>query len=386
MPVYDTIVIGAGPAGATAARKLALQGYKVLLVEKEKLPRYKACGGGLTRKCYDLLDLDISDIVEDKIYKMVFSYNMEQPVEMESSDPWIYMVKRDIFDMRLVQKACEVGVELNQGEKVIDVNQGEDSVHIVTEKGTYTGKYAIAADGIFSVAREKFGMKKQYGIALEAEVFADQGILQRYTGTVKVDFKAINGGYAWIFPKSDSLSIGIGTFIKKSNNLRGLLYDFMREEGIPIESIVTLKGHPIALNDGNFDKFTAGKIVFAGDAAMLTDPFTGEGIYYAIKSGMIAAECIDEVLAKGGKNEIRDYDSIIKDTFIKDIRIAAFISNIFYRDFERVFAIVKGHPNITTYFGDLVCGRGDYRHMPFDMMRNVLGLKTMRMVKRSFKA
>lgn len=386
MSIYDTIIVGAGPAGATAARMLASQGYKVLLIEKEVLPRYKACGGGLTKKCYDLFDFDISDVVEDMTYKMVFAYGKDEPVVLESTEPWIYMVKRDVFDARLVQKACEAGVEFHQGEKVVDVIQQEDGAHIITEKGEYSGKYVVAADGIFSVIGKKFGIKRRYGIALEAEVPVGKEALERYKGTVKVDFNAIRGGYAWIFPKSDSLSIGIGTFVKKYNNLRDLLYNFMEKEDIPPGSIATLKGHPIALNDGSFYAFSVDRIVFAGDAAMLTDPFTGEGIYYAVKSGILAARSIARALSGGGRDGLKSYNNSIKKAFIKDIKVASLIANVFYRDYERVFAIIKKHPNVMNYFGDLVRGKESYSRMPFDIMRDAVGFNKVKKLKRSFEA
>jgi len=157
MPAYDAIVCGAGPAGSTAARVLASEGYKVLLVEKAVLPRYKACGGGLTKKCYDLIDVDISDIVEDRTYKMVFTNGFSESIVLESEDPWIYMVKRELFDTRLVQEAQQAGVELRQGEEVIDVAQQENGVKVVTRNAAYIGKYLIAADGVFSVVGKNWG-------------------------------------------------------------------------------------------------------------------------------------------------------------------------------------------------------------------------------------
>ncbi len=95
---HDVIVVGAGPSGATLDYELARRGIGVLLLEKEKLPRYKCCAGGVTSKAAKLLDFDISEVVEDVIYELSFTFNLGSPYLGQHSQPLIYTVMRDVFD------------------------------------------------------------------------------------------------------------------------------------------------------------------------------------------------------------------------------------------------------------------------------------------------
>jgi len=97
-PSHDVIVVGAGPAGATLAYELARRGIGVLLLEQEKLPRYKCCAGGVTSKTAKLLDLDISEVTEDIIHEVSFTFNLDSPYLGQHSQPLMYSVMRDVFD------------------------------------------------------------------------------------------------------------------------------------------------------------------------------------------------------------------------------------------------------------------------------------------------
>lgn len=114
----DVIVVGAGPAGATLAYELAKRGIGVLLLEKEKLPRYKCCAGGITRKAVKLLDFDISEVVEDVVYEISTTSDLRSPYLRQHGQPLIYTVMRDVFDHFLVKKAQQRGAVLIDDQKV----------------------------------------------------------------------------------------------------------------------------------------------------------------------------------------------------------------------------------------------------------------------------
>src|ERR1041384_5752747 len=113
---YDAIVVGMGPAGATAAYELSRAGLAVLAIEKHTHPRYKVCGGGLTVRIEQLLDPAFKSVVEQTIFGIQFSYRGQDAVCIESPNPIAYLVMRDRFDHHLVQQARRVGTDIHEGE------------------------------------------------------------------------------------------------------------------------------------------------------------------------------------------------------------------------------------------------------------------------------
>jgi len=120
---YDVIVVGGGPAGSSAARFCAQAGLKTLLIEKERLPRYKVCGGCLSVKASRLLDFDLSPVIENTITGAKFTYCLKDPFFLESSEPIGFMVMRDRFDQLLGEKALAKGAEMLEGEKWVRVRE-----------------------------------------------------------------------------------------------------------------------------------------------------------------------------------------------------------------------------------------------------------------------
>ncbi len=118
---YDVAVVGAGPAGATAARELARAGHTVLLLERQRIPRYKTCAGGVTVRAAKLLDFDISSVVERVVHGGRISYKLQRPIERRYPEPVCYMVMRDRFDGFLARKAGEAGAHLAEGVRVASV-------------------------------------------------------------------------------------------------------------------------------------------------------------------------------------------------------------------------------------------------------------------------
>lgn len=143
---FDAIVIGAGPGGATAAFELAKAGVKTLLIEKQKLPRHKTCGGGLTYKVAKALPFDLSPVVERTITSFVLTYKMGHPQVVHSPNPLVYMVRRSEFDNLLTRKAVEAGTQLVDDTKVNNASV-DDRCTVSTSRGTYTSDFLIGADG-----------------------------------------------------------------------------------------------------------------------------------------------------------------------------------------------------------------------------------------------
>ncbi len=283
---YNTIVVGAGPSGSTAAYHLAKRRKKVLLLEAQKLPRFKACGGGVSQKLVDSLPVDVSAAVRGKTTSIrFFNDNRTDPVDVQLTNP-ILMMDRAIFDHQLVKAAEGVGAEVLDSSRVIGVREQDFSVTVKTEQGEFVAKHLILADGVHDPVGRKLGFSKNRFIsAMEFELPnfpADQSFT--YWGLMPV-----KKGFAWVFPRQDFASVGI-LGMDSGPRLREELDNWLELWGYEAEP-GQIHGHPIPLVD--FTRAIQTKNIFlVGDAAGLADPLTGEGIKFAIMSGRFAAEAI----------------------------------------------------------------------------------------------
>src|SRR3972149_7696651 len=220
---YDVIVVGGGPGGSTAARFCSKAGLKTLILEKERLPRYKPCGGCLSAKTVRLLDFDLSPVIENTIFGAKFTYCSKDPFFIESKNPMAFLVMRDRFDQFLIDKALEVGTELLDDEKVTKVEEGADGVAVESAKGKkFRCQVLVGADGSESMVAKSLSLRPQnndgYGGAIESETPFDSSVPfpKEELQFVHLDFGRVPNGYAWVFPKKNWLSIGIGGMFREN--------------------------------------------------------------------------------------------------------------------------------------------------------------------------
>lgn len=291
---YDVIIIGSGPSGSSAAYYLSKNNFKVLILEKENLPRYKTCGGGLTFKGLSSLPFSIDDIIEKKCFvSEINDYESNLKFVVKRNNPMVVMVMRKEFDYRLINEAKNFGAEIKQGCELVKLIYHNDFVEIVTNKDKFYAKFLIAADGALSKTAKFGGWKnfKDLIPALEYEIFVDQKELDKFNDFARFDFGIIPGGYGWVFPKKEHLSIGILNMKQNKLNLNEAFQIYLDKIGIKNILNVERHGYVIPMNRSN-KKFARNRIFLTGDAAGLVDPITGEGISFAILSGKIAAKSL----------------------------------------------------------------------------------------------
>jgi geranylgeranyl reductase family protein len=311
---YDVIVVGAGPAGTSAAYVLAKQGVRVVLLEKAPMPRYKPCGAGLVSRAISSIPFDVSEAVEHKCYTaelnlldagMRFSVTRRLPV--------VSMTMREKFDFLLYRKAAEAGADARDGCGVEGLGRHQDTVEVKTSHGTVYGRFVVACDGALGRVARMAGWKETRKLlpVLEWEVFVPEAVCDRFRGRARFDFGIFPSGYAWIFPKKDHLSIGLGGRKPLLGGLRGVLGRYVTQSGIDRIDRIEKHGYFIPIS-ARTDGVARGRVILAGDSAGFVDPVTAEGITFAIRSGQSAGRAIVE--GDFGEIEVRNrYDALLKD-------------------------------------------------------------------------
>jgi geranylgeranyl reductase family protein len=288
--MYDAVVVGGGPAGATLSRLLAERGAKVLLIEKEKMPRDKLCAGAVSLRAEPLLPPDWDNAVLNTIYGGNLGWRGERYVNARSEEPVVKIVDRRSFDLYLTLKAGDAGAEIREGEKFLNFLSAKgDFVEVVTDRGVYRTKYLVGADGALSRTLRVYGIDRKPTAVLEALVETRVGDMDE----VFIDIGLVGWGYAWIFPKGDNLvSVGIASLKGERKNLRQLLEEYINTHPLLRgKRVLSVRGWFIPISRGSLIK-GSGRVFLVGDASGATDAVLGEGIYYAVKQAHLLADCL----------------------------------------------------------------------------------------------
>ena len=368
---YDALVVGMGPAGATAAYELSRAGLSVLGIEKQTHPRYKVCGGGLSVRIEQLLDPEFKSVVEHTIFGIQFSYRGQESVLIESPSPIAYMVMRDRFDHHLVQQARRVGTEIHEGEPARSFRHVPDGVEVTTDRGRYHAQVLIGADGANSqVAQHLFpGRRLRCMPTLESEIAIGQAPQYPGHGKALIDIGAGSMGYAWIFPKQGRLSVGVGEFQSKPASLKNTFDRFVRgEKGLASWDVPKPVGHPLPLFSSRAEllgqqgpgELVNGRALLVGDAGHLVDPLFGEGIYYAVRSGKMAATTVLDQLHDRSES-LWDYELAIRQELYPEFRIASRLADIVYSFPRLCHRLLNPYREVIQLYYEVLRGKETYQ-------------------------
>lgn len=328
---YDVAIVGSGPAGSISALSLAREGVKVVVIEKESLPRHKICGGGVVRRAQGLLPVDVTEAIERECY--VAEVNLvSAPLRFSSKreEPMVLMTMRENLDFLLVSAARESGAEVRERCKVLDAITRADGVELVTSEGSLFSRFVVAADGARSIVAKKAGWAETRNLApaLECQVVVSDASLERRSRAVRFDFGLLPSGYAWTFPKKDHLCMGILSMRPGPMKLSRRFDQYL--EFVNLDGVVTIKrrGSLIPISPRK-DGFVKNRVLLTGDAAGLVDPVVGEGITSAILSGMIASKALLEgALDEGKVKEI--YESELSRKILQELKLGRALAKLIY--------------------------------------------------------
>lgn len=376
---FDVAVVGGGPAGTSAARHAALLGLKTILFEKESYPRPKPCGGALSERCLPLLGDTAREAINSTVSELrLFAPSLRFFSKMQPSG---YFILRDRFDAAMAADARNAGAMVMERARVSSVDirpDGTYGIRLANSAGEFFSTCIVSAAGFprKSVVHSPIAPEPQQPGYFAMTVVSETPAVQPFPDPARGDgpmlgifFGAVPNGYGWFFMKDGYLNIGVGAtaellakegavnayrrFVKVLRELRYI------PEGL---ELAPERAYPLPFRK-TARQTVFGKTLLAGDSAGFVSPVTGEGLYYAIKSGQLAASAISEFLRSGAPLNLYQ-DMWLRDFGHDNNRYGYRLREIMYKSRGRMeFSVTLGRydKEMATLLTRLILGETRYR-------------------------
>ncbi|TFG96862.1 NAD(P)/FAD-dependent oxidoreductase [Candidatus Thorarchaeota archaeon] len=351
--MFDVAVIGAGPGGATASRYLAKKGLKVCMIDKDHFPRDKPCGGGFSEGLLDdfpYLRKRAGDFLKG-VAKVGVLHSPNRKIVLKGSVDMAVTLRTD-FDNVLFECAVDQGAEPLVGVRAKSVRFHDDySEVILKDSEPIRARVVIGADGVSSMVARETGLNRKWPSSMitacrVAEVPAKYNeIIDRYTENLNYHFYANLGGlpgYGWIFPKQDTINIGLGIVGTHAQGLPRVFDAFvhlLKSEGLLMQD-ADLSGQKGALvpTGGPISKSYADRCLLLGDAVGMVSPLTGGGIAYAMRAARYAAQVLTIAIEKDefGSNTLSEYERFWRSDFGNEFSDQLLAQRIFTSPFADI--------------------------------------------------
>jgi flavin-dependent dehydrogenase len=416
----SVIVVGAGPAGATAARTLASGGVPVCLLDRSAFPRNKPCGGGISLRVlrrFPYLNRELPRIATHVISRLYLEGPAGESIVISADSPAALMIRRVEFDALLVSLAVAAGAQLISGADVVQAREDADCVTLTTRDGRrFHAPVVIAADGVHSVVARRIGLNPGWpasAVALDMMEESPRTVLRDVDpSTLWVAYgydhrgrhagRLLHGerpagrslpsggpecpaggtpeGFAYVFPKRDHVNIGIGYVLSHYRrvvdqapyDLQRAFVARLRERGIVVGESTRENFTPFIIPVGGPLREPGwGRVLVAGDAGGFVNAFTAEGIYYAMVSGDLAAQAIltsrSDDLSGLGRRYGRSCDYEIGIELRDSVRIQHYL----FADSRRIARVIDGahrQQALIQLILEFVVGRRSYRDLRLRML------------------
>jgi geranylgeranyl reductase family protein len=331
--VWDVVVVGAGPAGSSSALAACESGASTLLLDAAEFPRYKTCGGGLIGISSSLVR-DFAELpIKDEITKISFTLEGRKERVREADHSVMRMVSREDLDDHLVRRAIAAGACFRPGTKVSVLRETAGGlILLTTSSGEVSARAVVGADGSSGRTARYVGVEYAVtDIGLEYELEA-AGQAKKWRGRVHLDWGPIPGSYAWVFPKAETLTVGVIAERGNPGETRDYLASFVRQLGMEDLRVLRDSGH-LTRCRADSSPLSRGRVLVAGDAAGLLEPWTREGISFAIRSGRFAGKRAAQIARAENSKTVASgtagYRSDVESTLAYEMRAGALSRNAF---------------------------------------------------------
>ena len=308
---WDVAVVGGGPGGLAAAHAAASAGARTLVLERAEHPRYKTCGGGLIGTSLGIAGPRLTVPARDTVTAITFSHRGRRAFTRRSPQrPVLTMVRRDDFDFAWYKAAVSAGAQVRQNAQVRAIDQDDDAATVTLADGeVITARTVIGADGSAAISSRHVGVAfDQQDLGLEVELAATPEDRAAYRGRVVLDWGPVPGSYGWVFPKDDELTVGVIMAKGRGAETKQYLAQFIAQLGLQDRRVVRDSGHLTRCRTAG-SPLRRGRVIVVGDAAGLLEPWTREGISYALRSGTWAGEVAARA---GGPEGLREYEALVE--------------------------------------------------------------------------
>ncbi len=369
--VWDVAIIGAGPAGTTAASLLADKGFEVLILDREYFPRAKPCGGALSQKIKKFLLVEYESLKGHEVFGAEFSFKGQDAFRIESPDCIAKLIHREDLDLSLLNLSIDKGARFVAGKKVIHLEKKDSFVCLETENGACChAKVVIGADGPRGVSARFMnpGHRVPMGVAIEEETEIET-IPKLDLKKVYLDFGRFPWGYGWIFPKEGLSSVGCGAIVRRKKIPLKEEFERMKHKFPFLYGNVKKAKGWLLPYFGEFSYHRADEqVLLVGDAARLMDPFLGEGIYYAMASATFAAESIIKMFNRK-RSLVGLYLARIQKELMDELKHAVRMAEFVYPRIKLGFYALRRSKSLGHLYVHVMSGKLSYRDFNRELFR-----------------